>query len=114
MINAIIIEENFWANTHLSIVRYTGSVKIGRHSWTLVNKNGISIFDLSNPESEHYVGDGAKAIEPGEPADLVRNDWLHVYEALGREKTIEIVKQGISLEDAEKLIKKNGNKKTTV
>ena len=44
----------------------------------------------------------------------MRNDWLHVYRALGREKTIEIVKQGISLDDAEKLIKKNGNKKTTV
>ena len=65
--------------------------------------------------SKHYVGDSAtKVIEPGEPVDLVRNDWLHVYRALGREKTIEIVKQGISLDDAEKLIKKNGNKKTTV
>ena len=106
MLSAIIIEEGGWVNSYLSVVRYTGSVKFGDLAWTLVNKNGISLFDLSNPRSKHYVGDGATmAIPPGEPADLVRNDWLHIYRVLGREKTIEIVKQGISLKEAEKLIK---------
>ena len=115
MLNAIIIEESYWANSHLSIVRHTGHVRVGKHIWTVVNKYGITVFELSDPMSKHYVGDSAtKVIEPGEPVDLVRNDWLHVYRALGREKTIEIVKQGISLDDAEKLIKKNGNKKTTI
>ena len=55
MLSAIIIEEGGWVNSYLSVVRYTGSVKFGDLAWTLVNKNGISLFDLSNPRSKHYV-----------------------------------------------------------
>ena len=32
-------------------------------------------------------------IQPGEPCDLVMNEWIPIYRYLGREKTIELIKR---------------------
>lgn len=101
----ILLEEAYWANSQFSIARYYGSIKINSDTYTLCNKDGITIFELSNPDSKHYVGDDKKAIEPGEPADLVREDWIPIYKAVGREKFIEILKENLSLTEAKKRIK---------
>ena len=45
----------------------------------------------------------AMAIEPGEPADLILDTWQMVYRKLGRDKIIELIKNGTSLEDAKAL-----------
>ena len=58
------------------------------------------------------MGDDKMAIEPGEPADLVLIQWVPIYKALGREKTIELVKQRVSLEDAMLLIPEELRPKT--
>lgn len=71
-----------------------------------------TIFELSNPNSQHYVGDDKKAIPPGEPADLVLIQWVPIYKALGRDKTIELVKQNVSLEEAMQLIPEDMRPKT--
>lgn len=102
--NAIIMTEEYWANSQFSIARYYGGIQIGGKSYKIVNKKGITLFELSDPSSKHYVKEG-KAIEPGEPADLVREDWIPIYKRLGREKTIELVKQGVSLAEAKKIRK---------
>lgn len=101
--NAIIIDEEYWMNSQLSIVRHYGQIQMNGHHYMIVNKDGIDVFQLSNPKSKHYV-EGEKVIPPGEPCDLVRVDWIPVYQALGRDKTIELVKVGTSLEDAKKLM----------
>lgn len=75
--------EDYWANTHLSIVRYTGRAKLGKYEYVICNKDGKDIFQCSI-EAERAGRE--KAIEPGEPADLVRIDILPVYRKLGREK----------------------------
>lgn len=94
----ILMPEEYWANNQLSVARYCGGVRCDGKVWYIVNKDGITIHELSNPKSKHYVGDGnKKAIEPGEPADLVREDWIPVYRILGREKVIELVKEGKEL-----------------
>lgn len=102
--NAIIMTEEYWAHSPFSIARYYGTIKVGEKQYTLVNKDGLTIFELSNPTSKHYVGDDNMAIPPGEPADLVLNEWIPIYRHLGRAKTIELVQQNVSLTEALLLI----------
>lgn len=42
-----------------------------------------------------------KAIEPGEPADLVRQDFRKVYRELGRDRFLQILKDSTDLSDKE-------------
>lgn len=100
---AIIISEEYWVNTHLSIARYYGGIKLNGDEYKIVNKDGITLEELSDPRSKHYVKED-KAIPAGEPADLVLMQWIPIYRKLGREKTIELVKRGLSLKEAEKIV----------
>lgn len=110
--DAIIMTEEYWANSQFSIARHYGQIQINGKYYIIVNKQGLTIFELSNPQSKHYVGDDKKAIPPGEPADLVLIQWVPIYKALGREKTIELVKQNVSLEEAMQLIPEDMRPKT--
>lgn len=102
--NSVIIMEQYWANSYFSIARYYGGVKIDGHEYKIVNKEGVTLEELSNPSSKHYVKSG-KAIPPGEPADLVRKDWIPVYRKLGRDRTLELVRDGVSLAGAKRIAK---------
>lgn len=102
--NSVIIMEQYWANSYFSIARYYGGVKIDGHEYKIVNKEGVTLEELSNPSSKHYMKSG-KAIQPGEPADLVRKDWIPVYRKLGRDRTIKLVRDGVSLAEAKKIAK---------
>lgn len=102
--NSVIIMEQYWANSYFSIARYYGGVKIDGNEYKIVNKEGVTLEELSNPRSKHYVKSG-KAIPPGEPADLVRKDWIPVYRKLGRDRTIKLVRDGVSLAEAKKIAK---------
>lgn len=102
--NAIIMTEEYWANSPFSVARYFGQITISGKNYVIVNKDGCTIFELSNPNNKHYVGNGNMAIPPNHPADLVLLEWVPIYKALGREKTHELVKQNVSLEDALLLI----------
>lgn len=102
--NSVIIMEQYWANSYFSIARYYGGVKIDGHEYKIVNKEGVTLEELSNPSSKHYMKSG-KAIPPGEPADLVRKDWIPVYKKLGRDRTIKLVRDGVSLAEAKRIAK---------
>lgn len=95
----IVIEESVWMNSHLSIARHYGQIKINGNMYMLCNKSGITIFELSNPSSKYYVGDNNMAIPPGEPADLVHADWIPVYKVLGRNKLLKLLKEGKTLKE---------------
>ena len=101
--NTIIMTEEYWANSQFSVARYYGGIIINGKSYKIVNKQGATIFELSLPKSPYYVGDGNMAIPPGEPADLVLEEWIPIYKKLGRDKFIECVKQGMSVQEARKL-----------
>ena len=75
----IIIPREHWMNSQLSIARHYGGIKI----------NGVlyGIVDL-----EH--------------GDLVREDWIPVYAKLGRDRTIELIKNGTPLTEVKKLLKR--------
>lgn len=102
----IMMTEDCWANSQLSIARYYGGCAIGKIDYRLVNKEGISVIELSDPDNKHYVGDNNKAIEPGEPADLVQKEWIPIYRKLGRERFIELIKNNpkLTLAQAKKMI----------
>ena len=102
--SAVIMTEEYWANSHFSVARYYGGIKVNGDEYKIVNKNGITLEELSNPSSKHYAK-SEMAIPPGEPADLVRNDWIPIYRKLGRDKTIELVKNGIDLKEAKRIAK---------
>ena len=108
----ICMAEKFWVNSHLSVARHCGGIKAFGHEYKIVNKHGISLFELSDPTGKYYVGDENKAIEPGEPADLCRVDWIPIYKALGREAFLEYLKENRTLEEAKKYVKElKGGKK---
>lgn len=101
----IVMAEEYWANSHFSVARYWGGINVFGYEYQIVNKQGITIFELSNKNSKHYVGDENMAINPGEPADLCRVDWIHVYRAEGRDAFMEYLKKDRTLEEANEYIK---------
>ena len=90
----ICMAEEYWMNTHLTVARVYGGISYNGQFYKVVNKQGISILELSDPGSKYYVGDGdRKAIEPGEPADLCRADFIPFYKKLGREAFIQVLEE---------------------
>ena len=86
----LVMTEEFWSNSQLSLVRYYGSVKLGRYMYVICNKYGKDVFECTI-EAERAGRN--KAIEPGEPADLVRNDIIPIYRKLGRDKFLQFCKE---------------------
>ena len=87
--NFIVMTEESWANTQLSFVRHTGRINYNGSEYVIVNKEGKDIFQLS-AEAIKYGRE--KAIEPGEPADLCRTDFVPIYRKLGRERFLQFLR----------------------
>ena len=100
----VIMEESYWRNSYLSVVSYYGAVTINKKEYSIVKKEGITLLELSDPTSPHFAND-LIAIPPGEPADMIQNEWIPVYKALGRKKTFELVQSGKTLGEALKIVK---------
>lgn len=94
----ICMTEEYWANSPFSIARYYGQIKVDNHTYVIVNKEGKDIFECS---AEADKAGREKAIEPGEPADLVRQDFVKHYRRLGRDRFIEVLKQNKRASDKE-------------
>ena len=106
---AIVIAEEFWRNSMFSVAKYYGGmkVKIGREnvSYTIVNKEGKTLFELS---IEAEKAGRHMAIEPGEPADLVDNRYIPIYRELGRDRFLAMIENEPikTPEQARKLVSK--------
>jgi len=87
---AIVMAEKYWSNSMFSVARYYGKISVDGHEYVIVDKRGHDIFECS---MEAQNAGRAKAIEPGEPADLCRVDFVPIYRELGREKFLEFLKQ---------------------
>ena len=90
--------QEYWESTQLSIVRHYGQCKIGGHIYTIVNEQGKDIFQLS---AEAEKAGREHAIEPGEPADLVRMDFIRYYRKLGRERFLNVLRDNRTADDKE-------------
>ena len=88
------MEEEYWRSSQFSIARFYGriNVKIGGETieYVIVNKDGKDIFECS---AEAEKAGREKAIEPGEPADLVDKRYVPAYRKMGREAFIKMIKE---------------------
>ena len=85
---AILMTEEYWRSTHLSVARFYGAVQVDGKRYIVVNKEGKDLYECSREADE---AGREKAIEPGEPADLIDARFQTFYRALGREAFIEIL-----------------------
>ena len=99
MAGPILMTEEYWKNSQLSVAKYYGGMVLNGKHYSIVNKEGITVIELSDPDSPYYVP-GDKVIQPGEPCDLILDEWIPVYKALGRDKTIGLIKNNTTLEEA--------------
>lgn len=75
--NALVMTEEFWMNSMFSIARFSGGI----------NVNGkLYILDYSTN-------------------DLIRSDFVKTYQKVGRDKAIEMLKEGKSKEEIEEYAK---------
>ena len=103
---AIVISENVWANSQLSIVRHYGKIRFDGQEYIIVDKRGHDIYECS---CEAARAGREKAIEPGEPADLVQLAFVPLYRKLGRERFLQFLEDNpdvFSVADAKARLKK--------
>lgn len=103
----LLMTEEFWADSQLSIARYYGRITYNGRKYIIVNKHGRDLWECSaiaEREGRQY------AIEPGEPADLVLDTLQMAYRKLGRERIIELIKDGKTEVEIKALAKKGGKK----
>ena len=103
----LIMTEEYWANSQLSIARYYGYIRFMGHEYVIVNKDGIDIFALSIMAEKQGKD---KAIEPGEPCDLCLKSLVTSYHKLGRDRIIELVKQGKTEKEIKQIAKEKKKK----
>lgn len=94
----ICMAEEYWRYSQLSIAKFFGRIKFNGFEYSIVNKEGITVFELSIPNSKHFVP-GDKVIQPGEPCDLVRNDFIPFYAVLGRDAFLSVLKDNQHADD---------------
>lgn len=87
----LLMTEAYWRNSVLSIARYYGGITYNGRKYIILYKHGHDLWECS----EIAKREGRqKAIEPGEPADLVLATLQMAYRKLGREHIIELIKEG--------------------
>lgn len=82
----IVLTEEQWANSQLSVARYYGGCNFNGVQYVILNKEGKDIFECTH---EANLAGRDKAIEPGEPCDLVNKKYQREYRKLGRDKFFE-------------------------
>lgn len=98
----ICMAEDYWADSQFSVAKYYGGCIINKMRFRIVNKAGITVYELSDPDCHHYVGDGEEiAIKEGEPADLLREDFIPFYKKLGRDKFLAVLQEHPNATDIE-------------
>ena len=99
----LLMTEEFWANSQLSIARYYGEIILDGRKYIIVDKLGRDLFECSAIADKEGR---EKAIEPGEPADLILSTLRFAYRKLGRDRIIELIKDGKTEDEIKALAKK--------
>ena len=103
----LLMTDEFWANSQLSIARYYGEIIFGGRKYIIVDKHGRDVYELSAIAKREGR---EKAIEPGEPADLILSTLRFAYRKLGRDRIISLIKDGKTEDEIKALVKKGGKK----
>lgn len=89
MTTPICMTEEYWISSPFSAARFYGSIRISGHEYYIVDKRGRDLWECSTAADR---AGSDKAIPPGEPADLVRKDFIPYYKKLGRDRFLEVLK----------------------
>ena len=103
----LLMTEEFWANSQLSIARYYGEIIFCGRKYIIVDKHGRDLFESSAIADKEGRD---KAIEPGEPADLILSTLRFAYRKLGRDRIIALIKDGKTEEEIKAMVKKGVSK----
>lgn len=99
----LVIPKEIWKNSYMSIARHYGGMKVKGRPYSIVNKDGVTVAELSDPNNEHFNWDSKYAIEPGETQDLVFDELIPFYKKFGREKLLRLLDEGKTIEDLTRL-----------
>ena len=95
----LLFTEESWMNSQLSIARHYGGCQLGGQQYIIVDKHGRDLWECSRiAEAEGRD----KAIEPGEPADLIDARLQNSYKRLGRDRILSLLREGKSLSEINK------------
>ena len=98
----LLMTEDYWANSQFSIARFYGGMTLDGREYIIVDKLGRDLWECSViAEREGRQ----KAIEPGEPADLILKSLKTAYSKLGRDRIIELIKEGKTEKEIKDLVK---------
>lgn len=103
----LLMTEEFWANSQLSVARYFGGITFAGRKYIIVDKLGRDLFECSAIADKEGR---EKAIEPGEPADLILSTLRFAYRKLGRDRIIELIKDSKTEDEIKAMVKKGGRK----
>ena len=92
--------EQVWRDSPLSVARFYGGIVYNGQSYIIVDKHGRDLYECSEI-AEREGRD--KAIEPGEPADLIDERLQKAYKRLGRDRIIALLKEGKTLTEINKI-----------
>ena len=101
----LLMTEEYWMNSQFSIARYYGGMELDGRKYIIVDKLGRDLCECS-AIAEREGRD--KAIEAGEPADLILATLQKAYRKLGRDRIIALIKEGKSEEEINDIAKKGG------
>ena len=107
----LVITEEHWRQTPMSLAKYYGRIRLNDYEYWIVDKFGRDLFecsDIANKEGR------SMAIEPGEPCDLCRRDFMKTYRKLGRDRVLELLREGKSKKEIDEIAKEINNKKKKV
>jgi len=82
----IIFTQDEWNDSPLSIAKFYGGITFRGIHYIIVNKEGKDLFECS---AEAIKAGRTKAIEPGEPADLINERYQAKYKELGRDEFLK-------------------------
>ena len=101
----LLMTEEFWANSQFSIARYYGGMTQNGHKYIILDRHGRDLWECSAIAKREGR---QKAIEPGEPADLVLATLQMAYRKLGRDRIIALIKEGKTESEIKAMVKKGG------
>lgn len=101
--DTLVMTEDYWHNTHLSVVRHFGHIRFRGFRYIIVDKRGKDIWECSR-EADLLGRD--KAIPAGEPCDLIWDRLQPAYRTLGRDRILQLLKDGSTYEDIKAEVKK--------
>ena len=101
----LLMTKEYWENSQFSTARYYGGMTYNGRKYIIVDKHGRDLWECSAIAKREGR---QKAIEPGEPADLILATLQMAYRKLGRERIIALIKEGKTESEIKAMVKKGG------